>query len=344
MKLKFYVLTSEGKFETLDRHNDKEFSGLPISDTVVVINSLDPIYIQQTEDYCKEKGLEYYVTESNGTPAKGKNSVLDLFLESENDYCVLIDGDDFLTEHGVWMYRHLAALKTPPDAVCLVKQASFQEIDEELYILTPFTVEYAELIAGNYYETFKDFHGLSHEKSTYYASLHKKYYTEQQKYSEGAEAHCRVTWFSKKAAKIKFNEEITIGEDTLQMLSLKHEALENRLTFYSTDERPATYIYDQRTVGTVMNESEFGTNYDWMDDYLQALSKMKFEGQLHENKLLPELKIDYPKNYEYSELDFKTTYTHSLPEGKINFPKNATFKSINNAYKFLTGATVDKAA
>ena len=309
--MKFYVLTS-GNLNALKRHNDPEFSNILKKDTVIVINSLDESYVQEATEYCKAENLEHYITESNGTPSKGKNSVFDIFLASDNDYCVLIDGDDFLTPHGVWMYKHLEELETPPDAVCLINQISLQLENNTLYFVTPFTVDYYYLLSTSSYDTFKNYYGLSHEKSVYFDSLTTKYYEEQQKYSEGSEVHCRVTWFSRKAAMIRFNEDLIIGEDTLQMLELKHEALEGRLNVYTTDEKPATYIYDQREGGTVVIETNFGEDCEWMDTYLKALEDIEHVGKLHENTRLPELQIQYPQDYIYNDLGLTEPNTYTL--------------------------------
>ena len=309
--MKFYVLTS-GNLNALKRHNDPEFSNILKKDTVIVINSLDESYVQEATEYCKVENLEHYITESNGTPSKGKNSVFDIFLASDNDYCVLIDGDDFLTPHGVWMYKHLEELETPPDAVCLINQISVQLENNTLYFVTPFTVDYYYLLSTSSYDTFKNYYGLSHEKSVYFDSLTTKYYEEQQKYSEGSEVHCRVTWFSRKAAMIRFNEDLIIGEDTLQMLELKHEALEGRLNVYTTDEKPATYIYDQREGGTVVIETNFGEDCEWMDTYLKALEDIEHVGKLHENTRLPELQIQYPQDYIYNDLGLTEPNTYTL--------------------------------
>ena len=309
--MKFYVLTS-GNLQALKRHNDPEFSNILKKDTVIVINSLDESYVQEATEYCKVENLEHYITESNGTPSKGKNSVFDIFLASDNDYCVLIDGDDFLTPHGVWMYKHLEELETPPDAVCLINQISLQLENNTLYFVTPFTVDYYYLLSTSSYDTFKNYYGLSHEKSIYFDSLTTKYYEEQQKYSEGSEVHCRVTWFSRKAAMIRFNEDLIIGEDTLQMLELKHEALEGRLNVYTTDEKPATYIYDQREGGTVVIETNFGEDCEWMDTYLKALEDIEHVGKLHENTRLPELQIQYPQDYIYNDLGLTEPNTYTL--------------------------------
>jgi hypothetical protein len=294
--MKFYILTSNN-LKALKRHNDIKFSNIAKEDTVIVINSLNKKYIKKAKEYCELNELEYYITKSNGTPSKGKNSVLDIFISSDNDYCVLIDGDDFLTAHGVWFYKNLETLKEPPDAVCLTNQVSLRYISGELYALNPFSVDYDYLLEKDYYTGFKKTEKLSHEKSTYFTALHRKYYLQQQKYSEGNEVHCRVTWMSKKAAQFKFDEDVVIGEDTLQMLRLKHEAVEGKLNFYSTDENPITYIYDEREAGIVMEESEYGKNYEWMDNYLNKLGQMKELGQLHEDTRLPKLQINYPEKY-----------------------------------------------
>tara|TARA_B110000503_G_scaffold138658_1_gene225284 strand:- start:165 stop:1196 length:1032 start_codon:yes stop_codon:yes gene_type:complete len=334
MKFKFYVLTSEN-LEALQRHTSVEYSNIPKDQIEVVINTLNKDYQKEAEDYCKSERIVYHVSSSNGTPARGKNSVFDIFLASDNEYCVLIDGDDFLTRHGVWMYQHLAGLETPPDAVCLTEQVSFRNFPNGVGLVKPFTMNYEELFNFNYYKMFKEKVGLSHEKSVYFESLHTKYYKQQQKYSEGAEVHCRVTWFSREAAKFRFDESLRIGEDTLQMLRLKHEALEGYLTFYSTDERPATYIYDERTDGIVMRESHINSEFEWMDTYLVALEKLKVEGRLHKNTLLPELKIDYPENYAYDDLARNTSYVHTLDSCEVSFPKNATEESLKAAYVYL---------
>ena len=309
--MKFYVLTSSN-YEALLRHNDPEYSNINKDEMVIVINSLNSVYIERAKNYCIAKDIKYYITESNGSPSKGKNSLLDIFLESDDDYCVMIDGDDFLTPHGVWMYKHLETLETPPDAVCLINQISLHIEDKQVYFSNKMTVDYNYLLSTSSYDIFKNDYGLSHEKSVYFDSLTTKFYKEQQKYSEGSEIHCRVTWLSKKAAKIKFNEDLIIAEDTLQMLELKHEALEGRLNVYTTDEYPATYIYDEREDGIVMAETNFGGNCEWMDTYLNALKDIELDGKLHENTRLPELQIEYPQDYIYNDLGLTEPHTYTL--------------------------------
>jgi len=342
MKLKFYILTSEN-LTALKRHFDLEFSSVSKEQAVVVINTLDRQYENLAKSYCEKEGIEHYVTNSNGTPARGKNAVMDIFMASDNDYCVMVDGDDFLTKHGVWMYNHLATVETPPDAVCLVNQFSYRRFEKEgVVAVNPFIVDYKRERKIDYYKVFKNTKGVNHKKATSLANLHKNYCDNQQKYSEGNEVHCRVTWFSRRAATFRFDESLRIGEDTLHMLRLKHEAITNGLRFYSTDERPATYIYDECTLGIVLRDSKLGADCSWMRPYLTALGKMKRQGQLHAHTLLPELKICYPANLTYDAVAVETSYVYELPDGNFGFPKNATEESVTNAFSFLiTNALIE---
>ena len=286
MRVKFYVLTSQG-LKDLERHNSSEYSNIPIEDTVVIINSLDVNYVQQAESYCKKNELEYYITESNGTPAKGKNSVLDIFLASDNDYCVLVDGDDYLTPQGVKVYKDIAASKSPPDAVCLKNQVSM--VDGKATKM--FTVNYKDLIKDFCYERLKNEQGYDHQKALRYALWRQKYFITQKKYSEGNEIQCRVTWFSKEAAKFKFDEDVKIGEDALQMLRLKHEALINTLKMYTYNENPITYIYNYTSFGVLSQETNNLTDFNWLKIYLTKIRQMENLNYLHVDTVLPELKV-----------------------------------------------------
>mgnify|MGYP003625283606 CR=1 FL=1 len=332
--MKFYILTSTNLY-ALTRHFNKDYSNIQIEDAVVVINSLDKKYIKKAKRFCVEKEIEHYVTESNGTPAVGKNSLLDIFLESDNDYCVMIDGDDFLTPHGVWMYKNLENSDTPPDAVCLINQQSFINVDDILYSTQPFTVNYGKLLNSDYYTMFKNTYGLSSEKATYFQSLHYKFYSQHRKYSQDYEVHCRVTWLSKKAAQFKFNEKLVIGEDTLQMFELKNQAVLGNIKFCTTDEKPATYVYDERNVGTVVTQSKYGSDYEWMDAYLNELKKMERGNKLHENVRLPELKIDYPLNYSKGDYKLTDEHVHKINNLNVKLPRNASDTSIKKYYHYF---------
>lgn len=75
-------------------------------DIVVIVNSLNPSHIEDiraTLPNC----VNIQETESNGRPGKGHNSVLRYFQSKpEYDYCVIIDGDDFLYPRAFMRLQH----------------------------------------------------------------------------------------------------------------------------------------------------------------------------------------------------------------------------------------------
>ena len=297
--VKFYILTS-GHFTSLLRHNSPKYSNIPKEDMVVVINSLDEYYIKKAEKYCKDTGIEYYITKSNGTPAKGKNSVLKLFLESDNDYCVMVDGDDFLTQYGVEYYKNLVNNKVVPDALCLRNALSLHYLslyhNNNIEITTKTVVaslraEDEKFNEEEAYENYLNVFKTNSKKARKAASSLKKLHDNQKKFSEKHQTFTRVTWLSKKAAKFKFDEDLVIGEDAIQFFYLKNEGLNNNLKVFTLDENPPTYIYDQRTKGTVRTESKEHKDFSWIDKFIDKVEFLKQKNIIHENKYLKEYRV-----------------------------------------------------
>jgi hypothetical protein len=294
--LQFYILTSNN-YPALKRHFDYRYSNLEVKDAVVVINTLMVEHTKLVKSFCESKGIEYHITECDGTPATGKNSVLDIFLASDNDYCVLVDGDDLLTTHGVWFYKNLETIDNPPDALLLLNQKSIRFAEDVTHVNQPFTVDYDALLRFDYVAHFKEKYLLDDETAEFYQDLHSQYYGQSKKYSQDSEAHSRVTWISKKAAQFRFDADIVVGEDTLNMFELKHQAKIGSLDVKTTDENPATYLYDQTYAGIVATVSNGYSDYHWMQRYLMKLDEMEEAGKLHEDFKLSALTIDYPEDY-----------------------------------------------
>lgn len=353
-KLKFYVLTSS-KLPALRRHIDPKFSNIPKNQLVVVINSLSESYIDAASEWCEEEGIEYYITESNGTPARGKNSVLELFLESDNDYMVQIDGDDYLTPHGVYMYQAVAEQHNPPQAICLKNQISTMadyelmaekginhttlKLEDVPYrVIQFFTADWDSIRKSDVVTNLIEM-GCDEETAIKQGKWHHEFYRLQEKYCDGNEAHCRVTWLGREAAKTRFPEHLIVGEDTIFYYDLKHKHFTEGLDIQCNDETQPTYIYDQRTPGTVFNEVNQGKDWTWMNKYNNHVHKMEKEGTISEGDL-PLLKVDYPYPYSPNVLKFGTngqfSYNNGLEEGFIDLPNNSSEKSLHNAYERLT--------
>lgn len=317
-KLKYYVLTSRN-MHCLKRHLN--FSGIPKSQLHVVINTLDKDYEKNAVNWCEENEIDYNITESDGTATTGKNSVLDLFLGSPNDYMVLIDGDDFLTPHGVWVYNHIAELEHTPDVVCLKNQFSVwpkqaaenehQDPDEILGYEKRFFIagDWADCMTGKVVDYMReaaelhDEEDLKFDPNKMYTDELKRTYAEWSRfnyfYIDGNETHSRVVFMSKVAAKLKFENKFKVGEDTLQYLLLKNMAINGDIIMYSIDETVPTYIYDQRIAGVSVNstwENEGEGFLNWLKPLVEKYRELEDEGMLHESEL-DEFKPKYPPGY-----------------------------------------------
>ena len=320
-KLKFYALCSRNT-RALSRHARKDRSGIPREDLVIVLNTLDEDFKEEAIEWCDKNKVEYVVTESDGTPSTGKNSVLDLFLESDNDYMVLIDGDDFLTPHGVWTYKHIAELKDTPDVICLKNQFSIwpkwstEVTDSNIDPDSIAGYESRFFMTTNWYDAMT---GLTIDQMKEGALENEdfdldpeKMYTEELKqmyrrwsyfnyyYIDGMETHSRVVMMSKKAASIhRFNTSFKVGEDTIQYLELKNMAINGEITMNCIDETVPTYVYDQRVTGVSVGSTweDDGAGFlNWLKPLVHKYEQMEHDGMLHDSEL-DELKVEYPPYY-----------------------------------------------
>lgn len=340
-KLKYYILTS-GNLKSLHRHFYKNYSNIQAKDAVVVINTLDKEYERAASSWCKCHDIECHITESNGTAARGKNTLLEIFATSNDDYMVQIDGDDFITPHGKYVYETIASWKNPPDAVCLKNQCSIAFHSGQEFVWQPdpetallykwsffFRTDWDKIKETSLLDHLKN-SGVDSKTSKKYDDDWHEYYDHQKKWCEENEAHCRVTFLSKKAAILhKFPEHLEVGEDTIFYLMLKNDGLNGSLDVRCNDERPPTYIYDQTFAGVFMDVSNAGTNWDWMEVYNNEVKDMEKRNLLH-SRPLPLLKINYDLEYKPNILNLPmlSTYTHPATRIKIEIPVNATEENV----------------
>ncbi len=90
----------------------------PIQDSIVVIvNSTNKHHIDDIKQLMPIN-TNIQETESNGSPGKGHNSVLHYFqTQLEYEYCILVDGDDFLYPRALTRLTHY--LKYEPDILMI---------------------------------------------------------------------------------------------------------------------------------------------------------------------------------------------------------------------------------
>lgn len=89
------------------------------TNVVVICNTPDFSYVEQARKVADEFNLKFIVTESNGTPARGKNSVLDYFRTTDHAYFMQVDGDDELSSDCLSKLENIVDDKPDVDVVGL---------------------------------------------------------------------------------------------------------------------------------------------------------------------------------------------------------------------------------
>lgn len=284
--MKFYVLVSYSirSFKKCIHHIPKE-------DLVVVINTRFSEYLIPLENYCIDNNITYHVTESDGTPATGKNSVIELFLESDNDHMMMIDGDDFITPYGVYYYKRLAFSESPPDVVALYKQSSVSHVDVDLFtdhtitkdlkhygVTYPLDKSDPSLHHMSYDALVKYFYvhyGVDMETSKRWSTARLEFNNIMNQYSEEYEYMTRMVFISRKAAeKIHFDNSLVIGEDTIQFLKLKKLWSDNKLDMVRKrdDVRP-TYIMNREEDGICI-AMQNRIHWEWLFPFLDKVKQI----------------------------------------------------------------------
>lgn len=329
--LKFYILVSRN-IAKVQRH----LKYLDKSEVVFVINTLDKEFEKECSQLLHLKRISYHITESNGTPAKGKNSLLEIFKNSDNDYCVQVDGDDCLTPHGINLYKQIASSKNPPDAICLRNQMAevldySKSVEEGKALIKKLLFFKKKDIDFEQLSLFlQEMSQFTKEEADTIIPYHKQYYKYAHKYVDPEEAHCRVVFFSKKAANYKFPENFLIAEDTLHYLLLKNAHFSGEIKMVSNDERPVTYIYDQTDGDNTVFTEIINKNWEWMNDFNKEVQKFKKQGILHE-KQVPQLKVRY-KSCVLDDLDMSGLAEYEVENKHIKAPANADYETLKGIH------------
>lgn len=336
-KFRFYILTTASgrytdwdnrvaetdcNFKSLKVHFDPRWSNIQYKDAVVVVNTISSSYKRAVKSWCVSKGIECHITDCNNTPGKGKNELLKIFLDSEDDYMVQIDGDDMLTPYGVDLYKNLANQKAP-DSIIIYHQwsqqvtkygqrfftrimnnqdrpANYKKDLEFFYKFVPLSAKFQK----DYRKKVNSMGGIDkvcHLYATYSNQMHELCRKYNEKYfshvtnQHMVDNHCRPVWYSRKAAEYRFNEEMRIGEDTRLYLQLKTAHYKGLLNVVRLKEVPCSYVYNNLHGGIVAEESNGMTNMDWMKKFMDYIEEDVKEGKIGEYPNLPELQVSIPE-------------------------------------------------
>jgi phosphopantetheinyl transferase (holo-ACP synthase) len=234
MNLLVAVLTSRD-VEKLKRCIESVLS--QTSDVVVVCNTLDFSFVEQARVVVEAHGIEFIVTESNGTPGKGKNSVKDYFLSTEFTHLLPVDGDDILLPNAVEIITDIVE-SINPDVIGLIDGLMLLKDDlvpsknwEKLDFVKQ---RFAELTEPKNYKRLN----LHIEKIRRISTQYDNFFN-------------RFVLLSRKAASYaNYNESLTGAEDIKQSLAFRFLHKESVLKYILLSSENI-YLYDVTDLGAV---------------------------------------------------------------------------------------------
>lgn len=228
------AILTNGKPEKLERCLKSVNSNSSPHERIVVINTTDIDFSSLATQISFDNGFPVTKTKSNGTPGKGKNSVLRYFLASDADYLLQIDGDDYISETCI-ARLHEEIENTEFDIACLTNGYAISSSGKKI---TLSDIETLPKIMR---------HGLTWEKEDLDYYFKYKEFIRSQTFN--GEPFNRYLLYSRAAAKYKFNESLDIAEDLLHFLQVKKLLKVHEIS--STDE-DFLYMYDFSDDGQVM--------------------------------------------------------------------------------------------
>jgi len=277
---------------------------LPKRNTTVVINTLDKEYEKSVQAWCFSEQINCVATESNGRPGKGKNAVLDHFLDSDYDYMVQIDGDDFLQPHGVNLYTWVAH-NDAPDGIQIVHSYFYDGgiSERDLFAPAPWESRYTKW-ASKRAEEFPDLKLTLLEAWDKRAVLERDYslHMRQNKaWNYPADSNhfmdcARLIFWSRKLAKaVRFDETLLIGEDTLLNFEVRDLAYRKAIDLRKVvDQEERTYTYDLTNSG-IVKQMQNQINWDWLRLLNKAITAKEKQWVVGPKFTLKKITYDFEK-------------------------------------------------
>ena len=220
------------------------------SDVIVVCNTLDFSFVEQAKVVAETYNLEFLVTESNGTPAKGKNSVLEIFRSRSHDYYMQVDADDYLAPDA--LSKIATIVQQNPDFDVIGEQGGCLIYNGTVTTGNKFIIEY--LTNAN--------------------SGHRLKLIELAKFLEANLPECRMLLYSKKVVNVFNFDETFIGlEDVVGAYKLYYNP---DIKFVLTNED--LYVYDLEENG---NFYQFLNNSNEIEKVFQTLKVIVNESRIH---------------------------------------------------------------
>ena len=232
------ILTSE-KIDKLERCIKSVLAQVDPTNVIVVINSQDEKYQNLAVFLSEQYNLKSIVTESNGKPGKGKNSLLKYFLDTDYTHVVPVDGDDYLLPNAIEVLtnattKHNADIIGLIDGLCLLGDNLIET--KEWFVHQEYMNRITDSIDPKLFRKFN----LQLERVRRTASEYGNLFN-------------RFIVVSRHAASlINYEEELSGAEDVKQGLLLKLAHSRNIVKYILLSNKDV-YVYDVTEQGIYMN-------------------------------------------------------------------------------------------
>jgi len=264
-------------------------------DVTVICNTLKNNYYDQL---CEQKQLSscnIIKTQSDGTVATGKQSVLHEFLKTDSDYLILVDGDDFLGPEGTKPIKDLLTTN-PVDLVWGTETILFPNFDNFLsndqYHLVNWQLISPEfLVLG---QSSKNNMLRKHKVSALKLYRLIKEILGQEQYSWH-----RNICFSRKSAEILQFENSVGHEEFRAALQLKQHTYKKELSSCLLI-HDMLYIYDQLDVNSQQGFATVFKNFNNIVDLKEALFNGFSEEDINQLKTFKLPQVTIP-SYDISQ-------------------------------------------
>lgn len=256
MKLMFAMLTHH-RIDLLDRCVKTYFMADQVKqmevEPVIVVNTLDEYYYEEVVERYRDV-LTIVKTESNGRPGKGKNSVFEVFQQSDCDYLFQLDGDNFLYPTAfVSAYKHISRF-TDIDVLALAPCDRADPWNHEAGHM--FFVCGYEATVWNTSRVAT--HGDSGPGRGSWVD------------AEWPSSPNTLMLYSQKGASYRMDEEQGNGEDFLHSLKLLREHQLGNINFY-VSYASDWFFHDGTVIGSVEKEYSWA---DWIPIFRQKAEKI----------------------------------------------------------------------
>lgn len=253
---------------------------------LVVCNTTNPAFVSEARDVATRFGWMFQQTESNGMPGKGKNSALELFLQTSGfDYMFLMDGDDFLYPTAFGQIEQLTRVGSDVIGLLTNDIIETQVLEGQSHI---------PISGGKYLYSWFD------EQVRWPCLESQKPRLDLSKPLGEQNTPDRIVLFSRKAAEmLRCSEKLPVYEDYVLSLRARIAMLRGELT-YTHCGTTYLYVYDKTDSTSVCKEFDRTHNGNWSaydstfrEELGEDLSQL-LQTQAHD---VPFVQINHPTEF-----------------------------------------------